>query len=313
VIVPSHRSRERLAACLDGLAGQSLPPEAYEVHVVDTGEDGAGDLVESRARDWRPRLAYHRANGLGPGRQRNQGVESVATEYVAFVDSDCVPEPGWLEAGLARLREGATIVQGPTLTPDGVPPPPFAHAIFVESQSPMYESCNVMYRRQALRDAGGFSVDLFDRDGVHLGEDTELGWRVARRGGTTSFEPRAIVRHAVATVPFRDHLAYQWQARYFPRLVGRVPELRREALTAGLFLGPRSLRTLGLLAGLLLGRRHRLAYALAAPYLLRIGSNAARATTPRSAGAGAVKTIISDLVRQAALLWGSVRNRSTVL
>lgn len=32
---------------------------------------------------------------------------------------------------------------------------------------------------------------------------------------------------------YRWHLRYQWQARFFPRLVARVPELRREPLTFG--------------------------------------------------------------------------------
>jgi glycosyltransferase involved in cell wall biosynthesis len=313
VVIPSHRSRETIGACLDGLLRQTLPADKFEIHVVDTGSDGVGALVAERASGWEGRLAYHGTEGRGPGRQRNLGVERTAAEFVAFIDSDCVPEPGWLEAGLAHLRQGAAIVQGPTLTPDGSAPPAFAHAIFRKGPSPLFESCNIMYEARAFRDAGGFSVDLFDSTGVHMGEDTELAWRVRRTGGIAVFEPSAVVRHRVHPPDYAWHLGYQWQARFFPRLVRRFPELRREALTARVFLGRRSVRSVALLGGLVLGRRHRAAYALALPYLTQIGRIGAQAPSPRAAAAGITKHLLSDAVREGALIWGSARYRSPVL
>jgi glycosyltransferase involved in cell wall biosynthesis len=316
VVVPSHRSRETIGACLDGLVRQTLPSEKFEIHVVDTGSDGVEPLVAERARRWDGRLTYHGADGRGPGRQRNLGVERTAAAFVAFIDSDCVPEPDWLEAGLAHLRQGAAIVQGPTLTPDGSPPPPFAHAIFRRGPSPLFESCNVMYEARAFRDAGGFSVDLFDSTGVHMGEDTELAWRVRRRGGVAAFEPRALVRHRVHPPDYAWHLRYQWQARFFPRLVRRFPELRREALTARVLLGRRSVQFVPLLAGLAGGPRNRAAYVLTLPYLAhlaRIGRAGLHGQSPGAAMARVTKHLLSDAVREAALIWGSLRYRSPVL
>lgn len=313
VVVPSHRSEETIGSCLQGLARQTISQELFEVHVVDTGEDRTEEVVAEQAARWNGRLAYHRAGGRGPGRQRNQGAAATATPYVAFTDADCMPEPGWLEAGLERLRDGAAIVQGPTRTPDGAPPPPFAHAIATEGPTPLFESCNVMYDAEAFRGAGGFPVDLFESTGVHLGEDTELAWNVRRAGGRAEFEPRAVVRHAVFPADYRRHLRYQWQARFFPRLVRRVPELRRELLTAGVFLGPRSLRCTAALAGAALGGRRRWAYALALPYLLDLGGVARRARSPRAAAVGVAKHLVADGVREAALAYGSARHRSLVL
>jgi glycosyltransferase involved in cell wall biosynthesis len=316
VVIPSHRSRETIGACLDGLLRQTLPSEKFEIHVVDTGCDGVGALVAERARHWEGRLAYHGAEGRGPGRQRNLGVGRTVAKFVAFIDSDCVPEPGWLEAGLAHLRQGAAIVQGPTLTPDASSPPAFAHAIVIKGPSPLFESCNIMYEARAFRDAGGFSVDLFDSIGVHMGEDTELGWRVRRGGGIAVFEPSAVVRHRVHPPDYAWHLRYQLQARFFPRLVRRFPELRGEILTARVLLGRRSVRFVALLAGLAGGRRNRAAYALALPYLsylARIGSAGLRTRSPKAAAVGITKHLLSDTVREGALIWGSARYRSPVL
>lgn len=313
VIVPSRRSQDTIGACLDGLLGQTLSPRQFEVHVVDTGEDGTGEVVAERARGWNGRLVYHRTAGRGPGRQRNLGVDQTDAGFLAFTDADCVPDPGWLEAGVAQLQRGAAIVQGPTLTPDGSPPPAFSHAIFINGPSPLYESCNVMYEAGAFRHAGGFSVDLFDLTGSHMGEDTELAWRVRRAGGAATFEPQALVRHVVLPPDYSRHLRYQWQSRFFPRLVKRVPELRGELLTAEVFLGRRSLRSTAALTAVGLGRRNRWARALALPYLLHVGRLGSRARSPRAAAVGIAKHVVADAVREIALISGSARYRSIVL
>jgi hypothetical protein len=65
-----------------------------------------------------------------------------------------------------------------------------------------------------------------------------------------------------------------------------------------------------------LGRRNRAAYALALPYLsylAQIGRAGQRARSPRAAAAGVTKHLLSDAVREAALIWGSVRYGSPVL
>ena len=313
VIVPSHRAERTIGDCLDGLLVQTLPAERFEVLVVDTGEDGTEAVVAERAARFDGRLSYHRMAGTGPAEKRNLGAARTSAALLAFTDSDCVPDPDWLEAGVERLERGAAIVQGPTLTPDGSPPPPFSHAIAIEAATPLFESCNVMYDAAAFRTAGGFPDDLFAITQAPFGEDAELAWAVVRAGGTAEFEPRALVRHVVNPADYAGHLRYQWQARFFPLLVSRVPELRGELLTGGLFLGPRSVRVCGALAAIALGRRTRLAGLLAIPYLAHLAGIGRRARSPRAAAVGIARHATADAVREAALVSGSVRFRSPVL
>jgi glycosyltransferase involved in cell wall biosynthesis len=313
VVVPSHEAEATIGACIDALLGQSLDPGLFEIHVVDTGADSTADVVAERAERPGPRLVLHRADRRGPGAQRNQGAAAADAPFLAFTDADCTPDAEWLEAGLARLRSGATIVQGPTLTPDGSPPPPYAHAIYLPVQSPLYESCNIMYEARAFRAAGGFSTDLFESKGSHMGEDTELAWRVRRNGGTLQWEPRALVRHAVSPLDFPAHLRYLWQGRFFPRLVRRVPELRDSALTARFFLSPTTMRFGAALAATAITPRTRLAWPLVIPYLAELAGSARGASTPKSATGAVSRRLLADSVRQAGLLWGSFRYRSPVL
>jgi glycosyltransferase involved in cell wall biosynthesis len=313
VIVPAHRAERSIGPCLDGLRLQTLAPDRFEVHVVDTGEDGTGALVAARAAEWDGRLHYHALPGSGPAAKRNLGADRTEARVLAFTDADCVPDPAWLEAAVARLARGAAIVQGPTATPDGAPPPPFAHAIAIAGPTPLFESCNVVYDAAAFRAAGGFPDDLFAVTGAPFGEDAELAWRVIRGGGTAAFEPRALVRHAVDPPDYARHLRYQWQSRYFALLVRRVPELRRELLTARLFLGPRSLRFTACLAAAALARRYPWAAPLALPYLAQLAGVAARAASPRAAGVGIAKRLVADSVREIALIAGSARHRSPIL
>jgi hypothetical protein len=313
VIVPAHRGRETIGACLDALHSQTLDPELFEVLVVDTGEDDTAAIIEDRAANWDGRLHYATAPGTGPGQKRNLGAMQTDAEFLAFTDADCMPDSGWLAAGLRALESGATIVQGPTLTPDGEPPPAASRGIYVTGPSPLYESCNVMYEARAFRKAGGFPVDIFELVGAPMGEDTEAAWRVLRRGGSAVFEPQAVVRHVLRPPDFSSHLRYEWQARFFPLLVRRVPELRGELLVARTFLGRRSLETAPALAGLLLGSRRRWGYALCTPYLARVVAGGARAPSPALAVKEVATTVMADLVRECALVVGSVRYRSIVV
>src|SRR5262249_58443435 len=67
----------------------------YPVLVVDDGSADLGAVADAAAAHGAA-LVRRPVNG-GPGAARNTGLLGVTTELVAFLDSDCVPEPGWIE------------------------------------------------------------------------------------------------------------------------------------------------------------------------------------------------------------------------
>ncbi len=83
-----------------GLAGSESPTlkgtVPLSVVVVDDGSRDGG-AVAAVARAYGARLVRRERSG-GPGVARNDGLREVETEFVAFLDSDTVPPPGWIDA-----------------------------------------------------------------------------------------------------------------------------------------------------------------------------------------------------------------------
>jgi glycosyltransferase involved in cell wall biosynthesis len=310
VIVPARDAEATLGATLDAIAAQTHPADEIEVIVVDNGsEDGTAALAEAHGV-----RVVRRERGEGPAAARNEGAAEATAPVLAFTDADCAPEPGWLEAGLACVGQGAQLVQGAVRPPDDASVGPFDRTIWVTEDHGLYETANLLVDRTAFFHAGGF-VDLpeTDPDDPPFGEDTWLGWRMRRAGRSEAFCPDAVVRHHVFRRSAGEWLRERRRARLFPQLVKSVPELRRRFLHRRLFLSPRSgLFTFALAVVLLaLGRRQGRVLLLAAPYWIRVGRDSARwgPQAPVVALAG----IAGDAVTFAALARGSLEARSPVL
>jgi GT2 family glycosyltransferase len=85
-----------LRRCLESLAAQSIPLDAFEVVVVEASAKPAAGLIGEFA--GRLRLSQHLSPNYGVAGNRNVGVARARGPIVAFLDDDCVADPGWLEA-----------------------------------------------------------------------------------------------------------------------------------------------------------------------------------------------------------------------
>ncbi len=117
IVIPVYGQLERTLGCLRALA--SRPPRAaFEVIVVDDGSpDDTARVLPSIAG-----LRYHRraANG-GFIAACNDGAALARGEYLAFLNNDTVPQPGWLDALLRTFAEqpGTGLAGAQLLYPDG--------------------------------------------------------------------------------------------------------------------------------------------------------------------------------------------------
>lgn len=315
VVVPSHGAADTLPDLLDGLHAQTLQAADFEVLVVDSGADGTWRVLEEAQPRWGGRLRAIRGPiGGGPAARRNAGARVARGSILAFTDSDCVPEPEWLEWGSRAVAAGFQVVQGRVVHPAPARPGRYSHHIVVEQDVGLHEACNMLYERNLFDSLGGFSTRYWSRVGTPFGEDAELGWRARRRGARYRFERRAVVQHIVRPRSVPGHLRDQWRGRAFPLLVRDVPELRRTLFYRRVFLSRRSAKFWAAGLGLMVARRHGAAgAALAGPYALEL----LRELPPARAGAGALVrgaagAVLSDATLAAALAVGSVRARRLV-
>ncbi len=292
--------------CLDALALQEGvgTGREYEVVVIDNGStDGTYEMLVERSSAFPVRLRVERVTGpLGGARQA--AVDLASAPIVAFTDSDCVPAPDWLANLIRPFAAGdIDVVQGrtdPAVDPDGRWP----KTIRIDGWTGRYETCNIAYRAEALRAAGGF-----DRSAGIGGEDTTAGWRVQRLGRRHAYAGRALVHHAVTYPGLRWHHRFARDLAMWPGLVREFPELRNTLLYKRFFLRERSAAfDLAALGIVLLAARKPTAALLLLPYA-RLLRPAWHADGPRGAG----EVVSYDINTAVGLIAGSCRSRTVVL
>ena len=243
VVVPTHNRSGRLAELLRRLASQSLGPDRFEVVVVDDCSiDDTGVVLASLADELPYRLVALRTpvNG-GPAAARNLGWRAASAPVAAFTDDDCIPDDGWLAAGLAAFAADPAlgVVQGRTRPPDGVDISKLQGWYVwrdVSAATPYFDGCNVFYRRAALDRTGGFDEQIAwwsTRPGagapVAWGEDTAAGWSVVEAGWGRGFAADAVVVHDVEDRGWLWHVKHGYLDRIIIGLGVQHPGYRQEA------------------------------------------------------------------------------------
>ena len=307
VIVPARDAAGTLPALLAALDAQ-VGAGPFEVVIAD---DGSRNATPDLARAAGARVAHTARPGSGPGAARNTGLALARGSLLAFTDADCVPAPDWLRRGRAALAH-AGLVQGAVLPPPGLPIGPFDRHIHVTAPRGLFESANLLARRELVERLGGFEPGVALGTGKEMGEDAWLGWRAVRSGARTAFCADALVHHEVFPRSAAGLLVERSRVRFFPELARRIPELRDTMFWGRLFLSRRSAAFDLALVGLGVALRGRPAGACATVPYLAIAVSSTRHHGRRRPWTTLVY-IAADAVGVAALVVGSVRARTPVL
>jgi GT2 family glycosyltransferase len=182
VIVPVRNGMPWLSEQLTALARQDCP-ERFEVIVADNGStDRSVSLVDEMARGGQAVRSVDASAVRGPAAARNAGVRAATGDLLAFCDADDVVQPGWLGA-CVKVLDQADIAGGVfdswSLNGLDAPSPPVFATPPALRQFGFLEaglSSNLAVRRAAFEQVGGFDESL------HVGEDTDLCWRLQLAG-----------------------------------------------------------------------------------------------------------------------------------
>lgn len=261
VAVPVKDRREQMRRCLTALLDQDHPN--YEVLVLDNdSSDGTAEACREIAAESQVSVRVETVSG-SVGVVRNLGAQRAHGEFLAFTDSDCVADRGWLSAITRAFRADPRVgvVCGPT-HPESAVVAGWPATIEVRSWSGRFESCNVAFRTAPFRDSEGF-----DEVVGHFWEDTAAGYAMLRLGWRTAFAPDALVLHDVTYPGFAWHMRRALKMRNLGPVLVRYPEAA-ELLYLGIFVRRRDAKLVAWVAGLALAvaSRSPIPLALSLPY-----------------------------------------------
>lgn len=196
VVVPAYGRPERLAACLAALAVAPVP-----ITVIDDGSPDPAVIAAVAARHGAKLLAL--PSNRGPAAARNAGMRATRAPLVAFVDSDVVVDPGWLELllphfddpGVAAATPRVVALQqrdAPGLTRyearhSSLDMGPHSRWVGPGSRVPYVPGTALVIRRDG--------VPPFDET-LRFGEDVDLCWRIRAAGRRIVYDSRSTVGHA---------------------------------------------------------------------------------------------------------------------
>jgi mycofactocin system glycosyltransferase len=264
VVIPVRDRAPELGRLLAALRAD---PATAGVPVVVVDDGSAAPLVAEGA------TVLRHAVPRGPAAARNTGLRAATTATVAFLDSDCVPRPGWLAALAPHLADPRLAVVAPRIV--GLPATrpswltPYEDAVSALDMGdrpapvrPMsalsyVPSAALLVRRTALGDG-------FD-ESMPVAEDVDLVWRLAAAGWRVRYEPAALVAHEHPAAPsawlrrraFYGTGAALLAARHGSAVAPLVISPWSAAVWGLLLTGRRGLLPAGVVLGLASGRLAR--------------------------------------------------------
>ncbi len=231
VIIPVFNDAHGISACVNALLEQNYPRNLLDVIVVDNGStppitiDGRAALIA--------RLV--RCDDPGAYAARNAGVRAARGNMLAFTDADCVPDPGWISAGVRALVDvgpsgliGGAVAMLPPTKRNGIGL--YQYEVGFQQRENIEHkgfgaTANLFCWREQFDTVGMFEQSLYSC------ADREWAWRASRHGITISYADQA----RVATLPRATLGGAIRQAR-------RVAAGRRQLAARGLsWAGPLAL------------------------------------------------------------------------
>lgn len=193
VVIPTLNEETVIARCLEALAAQTAPRAAFEVIVVDNGSEDGTVPAALRFEDILQLRVIER-KGVSISGLRNLGAAVAESEYLAFLDADCIAPPDWLSQALELLGAQGTGVVGAHYT---IPPASswVARAWYGDMRTlkrgPVaYVPAGTLFvGRKLFSGVGGFD------ESIETSEDCEFCQRVSAAGFPVEAVPSLSVVH----------------------------------------------------------------------------------------------------------------------
>ncbi|TGD61790.1 glycosyltransferase [Tabrizicola sp. WMC-M-20] len=193
VVIPHLNQPQMLARCLASLAAGRRQPD--QIIVVD---NGSTDMPEAICAAF-PTVTLLSEPTPGPGPARNRGVAAAQGTILAFIDADCIADPGWLAAAEAALSDPTTEILGGDVRIALADP---ARVTMLEAYESIYAyRMDIYIARQGFTGTGNLIVRrrVFDSvgpfGGLDVAEDRDWGQRATACGHALRYVAAMRVYH----------------------------------------------------------------------------------------------------------------------
>ena len=198
VVIPAYNVAPYIAETLNSVFAQTFTD--FEVIVVDDGSADSEEL-ERTLGPYLDRVRYVRQENRGAGAARNRGIREARGEFVAFLDSDDLWGPEYLEEQVRFLREngydlayadallfGDSPIAGKTYMQTAPSVGPVTFLSLVRNE------CNIITSGVVARRCTLVKVGLFN-ESLRNGQDFELWARLARNGARLGYQRKVLLRY----------------------------------------------------------------------------------------------------------------------
>jgi glycosyltransferase involved in cell wall biosynthesis len=190
--IPAYNAERTIADCIRAVLKQTYPVK--DVVVVDDGSTDRTPAIVSR---YPVRIIQHKKN-RGLAAVRNTAIGAMKREFIASVDSDCLPRPSWLAALMRRFDHQKTCgVGGRLLERHTSSTSDLWRSVHMKQywddatdRPPFLFGSNTVFRRRSLIKVGLYKESLRNNY-----EDVNISQRLKKIGYSFIYERRAVVRH----------------------------------------------------------------------------------------------------------------------
>jgi glycosyltransferase involved in cell wall biosynthesis len=194
-----------LIRCVGTLIPQLPPDGSVEILVCD---DGSTDGRKMLAAEF-PSVAWSKGPRKGPAANRNVGARLSDSEWLIYVDDDCIPRDSYLSSYLSAFESTNSIGLFHGLTfPLPEPTSLLYKAPSIKAPLSVFASCNFAISKKLFEANGGFDERYFPSF-----EDIEFFTRLRELGTKAECVWGAAVDHPLRRIPNSRKLAARWEAR----------------------------------------------------------------------------------------------------
>ncbi len=195
IIMPHYNQNDALEKCVASLKQQSYPLDKIEIIIVDNGSKKLPEIKNDVFKN----LVVMEEFIPGPGPARNAGVGRSKSEFLFFIDTDCIADSDWVRSGVAILGSNEAAILGGDVKiansgSDNMHSIEAYENVFAFQQETYINkkgfsvTCNLATSRVTFDQVGLFP-------GIDVSEDRAWGAQALSKGFNFSYCPDMIIYH----------------------------------------------------------------------------------------------------------------------